>query len=258
VRGHRDLERVVWAAVLCAAAALLLPFSGISLVFAVPLALFLPGYAIVAATFAKRDLSPPYFLVLSVALSLSTLALGALVLDYMPGGIRAASWTILLLLIVVGCCRLAALRRARGHPGPSVTLPRPGRTGAALLLAGLALTVASVVLANTSLPADDAVGYTQLWILPQAEAGTAAFEVGVASEEQRRGGYDMRINVGDERVVRRSFALRPGETKLVRVREPSLAAGRSAPVVATLVRHNRPFNVYRRVKTWITAPEAAP
>ena len=54
MRGHRDLRGAATAALACALLALLLPFAPLSLLFAAPLAFFLPGYAITCAAFAKR------------------------------------------------------------------------------------------------------------------------------------------------------------------------------------------------------------
>ena len=50
MRGHADLRAAVAAALLCAVPALLLPLAGMRVLFALPLTLFLPGYAIVAVT----------------------------------------------------------------------------------------------------------------------------------------------------------------------------------------------------------------
>ena len=127
-----ELRRVGVAAALCAVGALLMPFEAVRLLFAAPLALFLPGYAIAAACFSRGSLDRPRFLLVSLVLSLSMLALGGLVLNYMPGGIRPLSWALLLLLVTgVGCW--VATRRwpapkkrpARGRRRPS---PKSSRT----------------------------------------------------------------------------------------------------------------------------------
>ena len=77
VRGHGDLGLVAWGSLLCAVrgpgAAVAGGLAGLRRA-ARPAAL--PGYAIVAATFARRRLDPPRLLVLSLALSLAVLALG--------------------------------------------------------------------------------------------------------------------------------------------------------------------------------------
>jgi uncharacterized membrane protein len=252
VRGQGDLRLVGAVAVLCAVLALLIPVDGVALVFAVPLTLFLPGYAITAAAFAQRPLAPPQFLLLSLALSLATLVLGSLVLNYL-GGIHPLSWALLLLLIVFAACRVAALRR--GTSGRAVQLPhlRPGGLQAAMLIGAVAATAVALVLASTSVPADDALGYTQLWILPQPGTAHSRAQVGVRSQQQTSVDYDLRVRIGSDVVLRRSFRLAPGETRLVKLRAPPGTQG-TVPVIATLLRHNRPTKVYRRVKGSLTAP----
>jgi Protein of unknown function (DUF1616) len=257
VRGHGDLRAAALAAPLCAIVALLSPWEALAAAFAVPLALALPGYAIVAAAFARRELEGAQIALLSLALSLATLALGALVLDYAPGGIRDISWAVLLVAVVLACCRTAALRRRAPTPTPLPRL-RLGIPQLAMGLGALAATVAALVLSATTLPAKDALGFTQLWIVPAPGTGRTEAGVGVASEEQEATDFDLRVRVGDDQIIRRSFRLRPGEDRVVRV---GPAAGRRrapVPVVATLLRHNRPFSVYRRVRGWLAASGERP
>ena len=89
MRGHRDLRLLAALSVPCAVLAIVVPVEAIALLFAVPLALFLPGCALTAVTFARHPIEWPQRLVFSVGFSLATLALGALLLNYMPGGIRS-------------------------------------------------------------------------------------------------------------------------------------------------------------------------
>jgi hypothetical protein len=255
VRGRRDLERAVAASLLCAPLALLAPVEAVALAFAAPLALFLPGYAIAAAAFARRPLGPAMLLVLSLALSLATLALGALLLDYLPGGIRPLPWALLLVAVVLGGCRVAALRRPGGAAVAGRRLPRPGPAEAGLLLGGLALAVAAIALAAIALPAREAVGYTQLWALP--EAGGSVVRVGVASEEQDPAAYRLLVAFDGRPALSRELSLRPGEETALDIEAPPAAAGRPVAAVATLTRGDRPREVYRRVKTWL-APAGPP
>jgi hypothetical protein len=253
VRGHRDLTLVARGSVLCALLALVIPWPALSLLFAAPLILFAPGYAIVAVTFAQRPLGRERLALLSLALSLATLVIGGFVLNYMPGGIRAISWAILLPLVTLACCRAAALRRPRaGRPGPSRL--RLGRRDAAFLLGGLALSAAALVLAMATLPAENARGFTQLWVTPTA--GSA--EIGVASEEQHLASYVLRTRLGKGgRPVLRRFTLRPGETHTIRLDLVPSPRGRPVAVSARLFRRDRPGAVYRRVSAWIPAAGAS-
>jgi hypothetical protein len=268
MRGQHDLRLVVALAALCAVLAFLLPLEGLALVFAVPLALLLPGYAITAAVFARRELGWPQFFLFSLALSLTTLVLGSLLLNYVPGGIRGISWTLLLVLVVVGCCRAAALRRQGRDTLPRWPRPRLSRLDLGLLAGGLATAAAALILASTTVPAKEALGYTQLWILPKGGTQGSEVQVGAKSQEQNPVDFDLRIRVGHfgpevrplpggpatRQIIRRSFRLDPGETRTVRLDAPPGSAAK-VPVVATLLRHNRPYNVYRRVKGWLVAPK---
>jgi hypothetical protein len=254
VRGQKDLRLVAALAALCAALALLIPIGGLALVFAAPFALFLPGYSITAAAFARRrDLGQPQFLLFSIALSLATLVLGSLLLNY-AGGIQPLSWTVLLLLVVLGACRVAALRR--GDSGAAMRRPklRLHRWETAMLLGAAAATVAALVLGFSTVPAEDALGYSQLWVLPAAGSGGSEAQVGVRSQQQTSVDFDLRVRVGPRDLVKRSFRLAPGETRLLRLRAPPGSTG-TVPVIATLLRHNRPFSVYRRVKGSLVAPQ---
>jgi uncharacterized membrane protein len=252
MRGHRDLRLLAWGSLLCAIVALILPWPAISLVFAAPLALFAPGYAIVAAAFARRQLDWPRLLVLSLALSLAVLALGGLVLNYL-GGIHGFSWAILLLLVVAGCCRSAALRRGRPTERLRLRLPKPGGAKLGLALAGLAAVAAALVLASATLPAKSAVGYTELWIVPEPESEGSEALVGVKSEEQQTTEYDLGVRIGKQ-LVKRSFVLEPGEETTVRVGPPLVPTTFTVPVVATLLLDSDPSYVYRRVESTLTAP----
>lgn len=254
MRGQKDLRLVAALALVCAVLALLIPVEGVALVFGAPLALLLPGYAIAAVAFARRDLPWPQFLLLSVALSLTTLILGSLLLNYL-GGVHPLSWALLLVLVVLACCRGAAIRRGRSGRAPAWPRPRPNRLQLATLLAAVAAATGAIVLSATSVPVDDALGYTQLWILPEAGTGGREAQVGVRSQQQDPVDYDLRVRIGDDELVKRSFELAPGETRIVKLRAPPGASG-TLPVVATLLLHNRPTSVYRRVKgTLVASPE---
>jgi len=249
MRGQRDLAIAAWGSVLCALLALVIPWPALSLVFAAPLALLAPGYAIVAATFARRDLGWPRTALLSLALSLATLVIGSFLLNYAPGGIRAISWAILLPLVTIACCRAAALRRPKSG-GPVLPRPKIGRPDAIFVLGGLALAVAAVVLAMTTLPAKNARGYTELWVTQVQRTGGSA-EIGVGSEEQHETSYVLRTRVGNDTLAVRRFTLRPGEERTIRLYTAPSADGTPVPVKAQLALAGRPGQVYRQVSASI-------
>jgi hypothetical protein len=253
MRGHGDLEAAVGAATLCALLALALPFEPLRMLLAAPLTLFLPGYAIAAAIFARRRIQRRQFLLFSLGLSLVVLALGALVLNYAPGGVRAWSWALLLFLVVLGCCRGAALRRPKRAQAPiSWALPRPNGGQAALLAGGGLAILVAVVLAFTPLSATNATGFTEVWIQPLS--GDNGVRIGVGSAERDDSSYRLVVNFGGTREVTRRFKLEPGQRQVLALGESAAASSLVAiPVTATLYKEDspEPGQPFRQVSTWL-------
>jgi hypothetical protein len=237
--------------------ALLLPFEPLRMLLAAPLALFLPGYAIAAAIFARGRIRRSQFLVFSLGLSLVVLALGALLLNYMPGGIRAWSWALLLFAVVLGCCRGAALRRPRRAPAPVAwSLPRANGPQLALFLGGGLALLAAVVLAFTPLTATKAIGFTEIWIQPLA-AGNGV-RIGVGSGERDDSSYRLQVRFGAGKTVTRRFELEPGQREVMALGGAGLvsATGGPIPVSAILYKEDspEPDHPFRQVSTWLPAP----
>jgi uncharacterized membrane protein len=251
VRGHRDLQRACVAAVACALVAAVVPLEIVRLAAALPLALFLPGYAIIAAAFGSHDLATPKRMTLSVATSLMALALGAFVLNIFPFGLETASWAVLLPLIVIAACRGAALRRNRPQRSSSrrPSLPRPSTSGAVLGVAALAIAVAALVLAQKPLPAENAAGFTALWMLP-TDSREDAVAVGVVSNQKHSASYRLKVSLGKNQSQSYRVKLDPGEERVYEVDVPPRASGRTH-VVASLYREQRPGRLYRRVTSWL-------
>jgi uncharacterized membrane protein len=260
VRGHRDLRAAVGLTLVCALLAPLLPVEWLSLLFALPLAFFLPGYALVAATFARRPIERPQLLLLSLGLSLCVLALGALLLNYVPGGIGPVSWAVLLALVVLNGCRVAALRRPAPRAGAkAAAMPnlRPTKGAAGLLIGALLCTAAALALTFTTTSAKHADGFTALWLLPPTprDAPQGGARVGVSSEQQRPSSYRLQVRVGDRpgEIIRR-FSLDPGETRVLKLDPPASTAGKAVAVRALLFRDGSPNSIYRRVRGWLAKP----
>jgi hypothetical protein len=252
MRAHRDLERVAAAAVLCALVAVLVPLEAIRILGALPLALFLPGYAITAASFGPRRLETPQLLLLSVAMSLIALVVASLFLTLLPGGLNTVSWAVLLVVIVLAACRGAAVRRgprARRRPGRG--RPRLGVLDAGFLGAAALLAAAAIVLSQVSFSATDADGYTALWMLPTA--GKDAVEIGVTSARQASGRFRLEVKTepGAAPAIAK-FRLDPGDERVFTVPVGSRQAGRSVPVVASLYKAGEPHRLYRRVNSWLS------
>ena len=258
MRGHRDLRRACVGAVLCALIAALVPFDLLRLLAALPLTLFLPGYAVIACAFGSHELAPPKRALLSVATSLTVLVLGAFVLNIFPFGLTTASWAVLLPLVVIAACRGAALRRGRpdARRPRGISLPRPATGGLAIGVVALAIAVAAIALAQKPLPADDAVGFTALWMLP-TDSREDAVAVGVVSNQHHPTSYRLRVSLGKNQSQSYRVKLDPGEERTYEVDVPPKPDGRTH-VVASLYRKQRPEDPYRRVTSWLPRQETLP
>ncbi len=210
---QRRIQLVVAAALICAAVVLRVPLTAVRAVFAVPLCLVLPGYAITRALFPRQPLGGPQAMMLTLALSFATLVIGAVILDVLPGGLRRNSWVALLLVVVLGAAAVATLRRPQ--------LPRPRRWAIRLRVSeALALTLALVLaggafaLSRIPLKAPHAVGYTELWMFTGVQGSSPAVRIGVSSAEQRTTAFRLVIQKANSKpfVVARRLVLKPGGT----------------------------------------------
>jgi uncharacterized membrane protein len=252
LRAHADLTVAVAAAATCALLVIVLPWEGARMVAAVPLALILPGYAITAASFAPRPPEGALTLLLSIALSVSTLVLASLILHLFEG-LRRVPWALLLFAVVLAGTLVAARRRG-GTSSPAVLRRRPRlrRLDAALLAGAVLALAATVAVSATTLPADKAAGHTRLWMLPYENRDHGGMRIGVVSQERKAHRYVLELRVGQRRSYT-SFFLEPGRVRLLRRRIEPPPANRTKQVVAILYRGNGVGTPYRRVNGWIPA-----
>jgi uncharacterized membrane protein len=258
VRGHRDLRWACIAAVVSALIAALVPVEIVRLAAALPLALFLPGYAVIAAAFGPHELALPKRITLSVATSLMVLALSAFVLNIFPFGLETASWAVLLPLIVIAACRGAALRRRRPgrHSSRRLAMPKPAASSIALGVMALAIAVAALVIAQKPLPAENAASFTALWMLP-TDSAEDAVAVGVISNRRDPASYRLEVRLGKDQSKTYRVKLDPGEERVYEVDVPPRSAGRTH-VVASLYRERQPQRLFRRVVSWLPRQKTFP
>lgn len=248
MRGHRDLGAVCIAAIVAALVAALVPWEIVRLLAALPLAVFLPGYALAAAAFGPHRLDPQRLTMVALLCGISVLCLGGIVLDFLPGGLRTVTWALLLVLVVVAAARAAAVRRAKpDRKRPARSRPRLRGWDLACVLLAVAAAAGALAFAYTPLPASKAVGTTALWMLPGDDAADRVVRVGVISAEQEPQRYRLQVRVGEtsEPAVYR-LALDPGEERVLRV-PVELSPGGSTRVAASLYVAERPQELYRRV-----------
>jgi hypothetical protein len=210
------------------------------------MALVLPGYALVSAVFTGRDLSLASRLAMIPAMSLAILVLGALLLDFVPGGLETLQWALLITIVTLSACAVGVrhtpdhyaspdlARRAQAAIGGRV---RPGSATVVVFAAGLA--VAAVVVSRIPLPARNSIGYTQLSMLPST-AQKDEVRVAVQSDQLHPAGYRLVVSAST-RQRRWTFRLRPGQTELL-----TAQVGSSGEVTATLFRDGEAGS-YRQV-----------
>ena len=253
-RPSNDLLAVMVSAGLCAVLALLLPADSIvRLMCALPLVLFLPGYAIAAALFPPRSLGVPERLLFSLGLSVIATALTGLALNVTPWGLQTNTWAIALAAIVL-LAGIIAWRR-RGQDATITTVPVDTRFKLRLrdgLLLVLALLVTGTAIGLTRLPVtpDGVTGYTSLWMIPTNPGNSNDFRLGLNSSEFTETRYRLQVSVG-EQVVQAwpELSLKPGEAWETTIGLRSDQAG-SETIVADLYRLDDPTTIYRHVKLW--------
>lgn len=122
----RDLLAcIIWLA--CALLAIYVPYlneSFLRILLGVPLVLFIPGYALIAALFpAARDIDGIERVALSFGLSIAIVPLTGLALNYTPWGIRLDPIVTCLSILTIGLCIAAQYRRAQLPPEERFSVP---------------------------------------------------------------------------------------------------------------------------------------
>lgn len=235
---------------LCAGAVLLVPSDSVRLPFAVLLLLVLPGYAMTCALFTNARLDGPWWLLLSVGLSVGIGILTALLLD-LTVGLRRSSWTAALTMVIVGASAVGAWRR-RTHLRSSrrMYLPQPGIGRAVLLMTSVAVIGSVLMFSRTPLPAKNVRGYSVLWLIPSTPHGESVIaRVGVISGELQTTTYTVEVRDRARILLRRQLRLSPGEEWRSSVHTSS-GSTRFRPVVASLYRPDRAKLPYRHVRIW--------
>ncbi|MDP3562915.1 MAG: DUF1616 domain-containing protein [Methanoregula sp.] len=93
-------------------------------ILGVPVILFIPGYALIAALFpAAKDIDGIERIALSFGLSIAVVPLIGLALNYTPWGIRLDPIVTCLAIFTIGLCLVAQYRRARLPAAERFTVP---------------------------------------------------------------------------------------------------------------------------------------
>ena len=251
-RPSNDLIVVIVIAVLSGVVSLLAPaISIVRLVCALPLVLFLPGYAITAACFPQRPLDAVERLLFSLGISLAVTALIGLVLQWTHLSLQASTWAIVLSMTVVAASAIAWLRRkqyAAAEASPASMHSRPSFREGLLLGLAILVTGTAVGIARLPTPPSSVSGYTLLWMVPAGDGNVNDFRLGVSSQEFEATTYRLQVSV-DGRLIGEwpELKLAPGDSWESLIGLPSDRAG-AGSVEAVLYRSDDPGTVYRRVE----------
>jgi uncharacterized membrane protein len=216
---------------------------------ALPLVLFLPGFALTVILFERERVGIPERLLLSLGLSVALTALIGLVLNWTPWGLQTTSlWAALLLGLAVEVAVIYWIRRLKWRDVISLpdNLNFTARQWILLSFAAL-VTMAAIHVARSPTRQQGFEGYTTLWIQPTETPGV--IYVGVNSEEFEVIKYQIKFKLNG--VIREgpSMELNPGENWQGILRLPSEELTGKALTVY-LYRLDRPTEIYRHAVWW--------
>lgn len=241
----------------------------VGIVLALPLVLFLPGYALIQTLFRRRlpeqltvsgmvarpqnlkighPIGSADQLVLSLGLSMAIDVLMGFGLNLLPIGLNALSWVLSLGLIITVFAVLAMFLRRKD-------LPRVAQTQQAritfkdCLLFGLAmLVVTSAVWLAIIRPLNPQPSFSQFWILPANQADkTCAVTAGLQSFETASVTYRVLITVNNTQTNTWSSIVLASQQKWIQLVAITPDASGSLYVEAQLYRTDQPNTVYREV-----------
>jgi uncharacterized membrane protein len=226
-----------------------------------PLALALPGYALIALLDPGRHSGGIERSVMSLGLSLALTILGGLLLNLTPWGLRREPWALLLGGLTLLFAVLSEVRRQRlvAAPATSAATPRPTfrlHPSQALLLGLAALLMTGAVgVARFGALNQPSQGFTQLWLQAVEDGAPGTVRLGVSNQEQGPMRYQLRVTSGEQLLGEwDNLELQPGARWEV-VEALTLAPGAVQPIEATLYRDGEP-EAYRSVHLYL-GPAAA-
>ncbi len=201
-----DLLLTILGALIGVGVALFADGGALATVALLPLVFILPGYALSAMLFPRGTIGRDLRLVLTIVLSLATIALGGLILHLVA--VLERGTFIGLLAIVTCAAALVAVNgrqgmrtersRRSGWPRPSIGLSLA--LGAAIGLAGAAIAIAS---AGAHHQIDEA-RFSGLWLVPQGGSRVPPDEppvlVGFRNQEGETVDYRLVVRQGEAEI----------------------------------------------------------
>jgi uncharacterized membrane protein len=207
-------------------------------VFLLPLALFLPGYALAANVFPAGGIGGAERCVYAVVLSIAVAAVGGLLIQ-VPLNLSREVWALTLAGVTIAAAARGTLKLPRAAAGPDLSAAWPRPLALVLLLAATGLAVVAVVSATNGLhEAQAKIRFTSFWMLPASTDG-GMVSVGIRNHEGRRAHYRVELQRSGRTFRVAKVALKAGEAW-----EQPFAVGKGpadVPVRAELSREGTPY-----------------
>ncbi len=249
-RQSSDLLIVAILAIVCALSVLLLASVPLLRVLgALPLVLFLPGYAITACL-PQRALERVARLLVTLGLSIALTILLGLALYGVGIKLQSMAWASALAVITLIACGLAARLKPAAkveEPAARLSLHFDWRNvallGVAVVIGGLAMGIARL-----PAPASGVSGYTTLWMIPARDGSAGKYEMGITNYEFDTVTYHLQL-MADGHPLQDwpELKLAPGETWTSSIVLPSDRTT-TGSIEAMLYRLDNPNVIYRQVK----------
>ena len=249
---RRFISLLVVLTALCAVLAAVSSVGAVDIVFGLPLALFLPGAALVWAVDPWRSqVRGPERIMWSFGSSIGIVILGGLVLN-LTGGLTRQHWLILI-SAVVAVCAVVGWVRSGTQAAPTGTLEgeQPAGWVTSLSLRAVVLLVAAVVVVSGALVLSQRTSaessqehFVQAWILPQPSGNvySTTAHLGVRNREGGPEALVIRVSVGSTHSSTWTVDLKAGQEWTHQVsRNPGQR------VSATVAAASRPSAILARV-----------
>jgi hypothetical protein len=169
----------------------------VQLVWAAALVLVVPGYAIsvvILPTMSRVDRA-----LASVAISIAIAIAASLAMNAAGIPLERQSWAAALGAVGLIASGIGVVRGRRMPMHPHMTGSRPTFRQAFLLMVGGVLTIGALVTAAIGSQTPTRPGFTQFWMLPDANRSAAS--VGIASQEHEAMTYRVTITMDNELVT---------------------------------------------------------
>ena len=217
--------------------------------FAMPLVVVLPGYAVMAAWFPKRLIKYPGNALFVITLSISITCLAGLGLHLTPWGINTHTWVAALGGIVLINLVIALFWGDFSFSYPVSRAPKLPLYQGMLIACAVIISFLALELGREGARQQYTADITHMWMLPGES--NDSMQMGVKNLDDETVSYKLVIRDGTS-VIEESFELEPSKTW---EKDYNMLVGAKREVFAYLSRLDRPHQVNRSTSLWLPHAE---